>query len=246
MIRMTHALLLLCRQLGLLVNEAKSKLIPSQSIVFLGERLDLVTGTAFPTEKRANAIRTTISRILQQGEMSFVEEELLLGSLVSMVPTVPLGHLNLRPLQQQVILCVKKGCQSAQRISHDGSVSGHAQIVRCRQQRCRQDSPFHLPIPLRTVFTDASLEGWGVVFLGSFVAGEVATHEAPYKQARTQGSPNSHSTSAVSAPRVKRGISHRQYDSGYLSQEARRDQVESVIETDQESVDCWRTVFRLQ
>ena len=50
----------------------------------------------------------------------FVEAESLLGSLVFMVPTVPLSRLILRPLQQQVILCVMKGRQFAQQIRTTG------------------------------------------------------------------------------------------------------------------------------
>ena len=51
LIRKADAQVLLCRQLGLLVNESKSQLVPSQSINFLVERLGLETDKAFPTQE---------------------------------------------------------------------------------------------------------------------------------------------------------------------------------------------------
>ena len=96
LLRKTEALVQLCRRLGLLVNEKKSELVPSQPIVFLGERLDLVAGKAFPTQERADGIRFTIRRILADGEVPFQNAESLLGTLVATSPTVPLGRLNLR------------------------------------------------------------------------------------------------------------------------------------------------------
>ena len=45
--RWTNQLVSLCQHLGLLVNLEKSELEPTQVIVFLGEKLDLVQGRAF-------------------------------------------------------------------------------------------------------------------------------------------------------------------------------------------------------
>ena len=165
LVRKTDALVQLCLRLGLLVNEKKSELVPSQSIVFLGERLDLVAGKAFPTQERADGIRMTIGRILADGEVPFRKAESLLGTLVATTPTVPLGRLNLRPLQQQVIQRVKKGRLGTQRIPVSGVLEQSLKWW-TSEEALQTGSVFHPPSPLHTIFTDASLEGWGVAFQG--------------------------------------------------------------------------------
>ena len=229
---MTHALLLLCRQLGLLVNEAKSELIPSQSIVFLGEQLDLVTGTAFPAEDRENAIRTTISRILQEGEVSFVEAESLLGYVVSVVPTVLFKSSPSATARDAVYA---EGSSARSVVPHDGPISGHAQMMDIVSSTADR-IPFPTPDLGANCLHRRIAREMGSGISGPFVAREVATHEAPHTLTRTQGSPYSHSTSAASAPSDEHVISHRQCDSGFLSQDAGMYQVESVTETNQESV----------
>ena len=89
---------------------------------------------------------------------------------------------------------------------HDGSVSGHAQVVDIVSSAAYRI----LPSTNRSRLYRRIARGMGSGISGSFVARKVATHETPYKLVRTQGSLNSHSTSAVSAPRDERVISHRQ------------------------------------
>ena len=97
-------------------------------------------------------------------------------------------------------------------------------------------SSFNLPIPVRTVFTDASLED-GEWYFRVVRGKESGNARSTYKLARTQGSLNSHSTFAVSAPRDERVILIDNATAVSYSQETGRYQVESVTETNQESVD---------
>ena len=119
---------------------------------------------------------------------------------------------------------------------HDGSVSGHAQMVDVVSSAADRIT-FPPPDTGADGLYRRIARGMGSGISGSFVARKMASHEAPYKLSRNQGSLNSHSTSAVSAPRDERVISLRQYDSGFLSKETGRYQVEIVTETNQECVD---------
>ena len=60
----TTALVELCLKLGLLVNTAKSELSPTQSIVFLGERLDFQEAMAFTTQDRLHRLQCLLAPVL--------------------------------------------------------------------------------------------------------------------------------------------------------------------------------------
>ena len=53
---LTQVLIRLCTLLGLLVNKTKSEIMPTQSIVFLGERLDLLHSQSYLIPERRQAI----------------------------------------------------------------------------------------------------------------------------------------------------------------------------------------------
>ena len=57
---LTQVLMRLCTLLGLLVNESKSEFVPTQSIVFLGERLDLLHSRAYLVPERRLAIQSSV------------------------------------------------------------------------------------------------------------------------------------------------------------------------------------------
>ena len=105
----TSALLELCLKLGLLVNIAKSELSPTQSIVFLGERLDLQEAMAFTTQDRLHRLQCLLAPVLQSGSIPLARAEQLLGLLVATYPTVPYGRLFLRSFQWEVIRGIRRG-----------------------------------------------------------------------------------------------------------------------------------------
>ena len=103
--RNTKLLVIVCQRLGLLVNREKSELIPIQSIVFLGESLE--DGERASVSIARQPVCGPESDYTRQ--LRFAEAESLLGLLTATYPTIPLGRLHLRSLQQQVITQIRKG-----------------------------------------------------------------------------------------------------------------------------------------
>ena len=151
----TDRLVRLCEELGLLVNQKKSELQPTQSIVFLGERLDLVQGRAFPTGERQQAVIPVVEQAIRLRGLKFAAAESLLGLMSVTAPTIPLGRMHMRPFQLGVIRQVR-----AER-------NGNAWILVVGQlakalewwthvPRWQFGVPFQIAPPQEIVFTDAS------------------------------------------------------------------------------------------
>ena len=175
LIQITQNLVRLCTSLGLLVNTKKSELVPTQSIVFLGERLDLLQGRAFPTEERQADVRELVVRLqaLDRAPLSLAES--LLGKLVATYPTVPWGRLFMRRLQFQVLRALKKGRSHRLKVRVSDLLKAHLKFW-LDPQIWYLGVPFHIPLPQLTVFTDASLEGWGVVCQNAMYQGKWGHH----------------------------------------------------------------------
>ena len=86
----TEELVRLCGRLGLVVNKAKSELVPQQKLVFLGEVLDFRSLTAFATPNRQVQVTQLIQSALGQNGLPFSKAESLLGLLTATFPTVAL------------------------------------------------------------------------------------------------------------------------------------------------------------
>ena len=168
----TEQLLVQCKKLGLLVNEAKSELVPTQQIVFLGERLDFVQMRAFPTTDRKESVTSLIDQALRMGQLPFAKAESLLGLLSATYPTVAMGRLWLRPLQAEVIRLIRLGRDTAKHetIAVRGKLDNALRWWNS-QERWSPGMPFKQPAPETTVYTDASLSGWGVVHQDSSWSG---------------------------------------------------------------------------
>ena len=163
LLQSTERLVCLCVSLGLLVNFEKSELTPSQSIVFLGERLELAVSIAYALPDRVSRIQSLITAALARSSLPLDQAESLLGVLVATYPTVPLGRLYLRSLQWHVIRAVRRGRALNPLIVLDPLTRSHLRWWACLDNLSRGQS-FLPPAPQLTVFTDASLQGWGVAF----------------------------------------------------------------------------------
>ena len=85
--------------LGFLVNWAKSKLVPTQRFVFLGEANDLVAGLVRPSEEAVAKV-LTLCRVLQRQPLQTPHFLLrLLGVLHSVADIIVYGRVHMSPLQ---------------------------------------------------------------------------------------------------------------------------------------------------
>ena len=92
------AVLDLCLQLGIVINEAKSHLTPSQSATCLGMIIRSWIFKAFPTPDRSSALSLQVEEFLSCDEPSVVLWRSLLGHLSSLCLLVPGARLRVRSL----------------------------------------------------------------------------------------------------------------------------------------------------
>ena len=89
----------LCQELGIVVNLEKSTLIPSQTIVYLGIRIDSQTFRASVTPSRIEKFFSIAEKFLSSRVQSAKFWIVLLGHLASLSRLVPNGQLRMRALQ---------------------------------------------------------------------------------------------------------------------------------------------------
>ena len=89
----------LCQELGIVVNLEKSTLTPSQTIVYLGIRIDSQTFRALATPSRIKKVFSIAEEFLSSKVQSVKFWRVLLGHLASLSRLVPNGQLRMRALQ---------------------------------------------------------------------------------------------------------------------------------------------------
>ena len=92
-------LLSLCRTLGIVINEKKSDLVPSQSAKYLGMTIDTGAGKVFPSLARVEKFLAVAERFCTMQSPSAQLWQVVLGHLASLERLVPHGRLRMRSLQ---------------------------------------------------------------------------------------------------------------------------------------------------
>ncbi|XP_074505795.1 uncharacterized protein LOC141775954 [Sebastes fasciatus] len=180
--RDTASLLHHMTRLGLTVNHAKSCLIPSQRVVFIGLTLDSRHMLAFPTPRRVNAILQLLLRFRKNRRLRYSLFLRLLGMLTSVTSVVPLGLLYLRPFQIWI-----NGLQLDPKSHRSKRVRVSCRCLlalrpwRAGAYLARGISLGSIPSRREVVVTDASPSGWGAVWQhrairGLWTAQEAAEH----------------------------------------------------------------------
>ena len=98
-LQQTKTLVLLCRELGWLVNEDKSELEPKQVFNFVGYQFDLKEGRVRPTTERWQTLQRKILEILSNPICPVRKLMSLIGLLTATEKQVHLGRLHMRPIQ---------------------------------------------------------------------------------------------------------------------------------------------------
>ena len=92
-------LLSLCRTLGIVINEKKSDLVPSQSAKYLGMTIDTGADKVFPSLARVEKFLTVAERFCSMQSPPAQLWQVVLGHLASLERLVPHGRLRMRSLQ---------------------------------------------------------------------------------------------------------------------------------------------------
>ena len=162
-------LLWLCDQLGILVNLAKSTLIPSKRLDYLGMTLQLSPLRAFPSQARVHKALSLVAELesfRQQPRKLWLS---LLSVMSSLSTVVPGSRLRMRALQLRLHVA-GSGLQDDDLVSWDDSclpdlrwwsVAAHLVV----------GVPLDLPQPDLVLYTDASDAGWGASLGSAHLSG---------------------------------------------------------------------------
>jgi len=157
----TREVVTFLQSIGWVINEEKSLLHPTQSLVFLGARIDFVQGLVCPSEERIISMLETVTALLSSPMSSALEWLRALGKMASMVDLVPLCRLRMRPLQFHLLSFFRPVTRDLScPVPLTLAVRPHLQWWRTRMN-LSEGLPFGRYRQSISVTTDASLTGWG-------------------------------------------------------------------------------------
>ena len=151
----------LINSLGLIINYEKSDLVPAQVFTFIGMEFLTHTNIVRVPQIRQMKILETVRMFSQKTSVSARDFLSLLGQLNAAADLVMLGWLHLRPLQISL-----RNQWKPQNLPYSHQIGMTTEILQ-HLKWWLQDDLYHQGIPLRidppshTIFTDASLSGWG-------------------------------------------------------------------------------------
>jgi ribonuclease HI len=157
--------------LGWMINFPKSELTPSQKFVYLGMFFDLETGYVYPTQERVQKLISLIQSVCDSRHVLARVYLRMLGLMVSLEPVIPQAALRRRPIQ---LFLMTQWTQSTG--SLDSNVSVLAPLIHHLQWWLDTENllvgvMLTPPHPQVTVYTDASMEGWGACLEESTISG---------------------------------------------------------------------------
>ena len=164
-------LLSLCHTLGIVINEKKSDLMPSQSAKYLGMTIDTSAGKVFPSLARVEKLLAVAERFCSMQSPPAQLWQVILGHLASLERLVPHGRLRMRSLQWHL-----KTQWSPE--------SDPPSLPVALPEEARRDLSwwmvkdhlltgvrFGAPAPDLHLYSDASSSGWGAHLLDQNVSG---------------------------------------------------------------------------
>ena len=153
-------ILSLINSLGLIINYEKSDLVPAQVFTFIGMEFLTHTNIVRVPQSRQMKILETVRMFSQKTSVSrdFLS---LLGQLNAAADLVMLGRLHLRPLQVSL-----RNQWRLQNLPYSHQIRMTLEILYhlkwwLQEDRYHQGIPLKIDPPSHTIFTDASLSGWG-------------------------------------------------------------------------------------
>ena len=161
----------LCRTLGIVINEKKLDLVPSQSAKYLGMTIDTGAGKVFPSLARVEKFLTVAERFCSMQSPTAQLWQVILGHLASLERLVPHGRLRMRSLQWHLKM-------------HWSPESDPPSLPVALPEEARRDLSwwmvkdhllvgvrFGTPAPDLHLYSDASSSGWGAHLLDQNVSG---------------------------------------------------------------------------
>ncbi len=159
--RQTQWVIKLVQTLGFVVNVEKSELTPTQNPIYIGILFNLVTGTASPTAERLEALKSLLPRAREGRRLPAKQWQVLIGHLVSIGKLVWRGRMHVRPFQRQLSTYWQQNRDNPQKLVPLSPEVMDEIYWWMDERNLRRGVKLFHPGPQLTLFTDASLEGWG-------------------------------------------------------------------------------------
>ena len=153
--------ILLFLKLGFTLHPEKSVLVPSQSLIFLGFRLDSAAMTVSLTQEKKAKLKLLCLKAFGKGNLVIRFVAQVIGKIVSSLPGVEFGRLHYRHLERDKIQALRRSQGDYDSVMH------LSEAAKC-ELNWWLDVDSHLSrrikhAPCSLVFqTDASDSGWGV------------------------------------------------------------------------------------
>ena len=189
-----QSLLSLCRTLGIVINEKKSDLVPSQTAKYLGMTIDTEGGKVFPSLVRVEKFLTVAESFCAMDAAPAQLWQVILDHLASLEMLVPHGRFRMRSLQWHLK-------------AHWSPETDPPSLPVPLPQEARRDLAWwmvwdHLLMGIRFgtpaldlhLYSGASCSGWGAHLLDQNVSGcvvgpEVAAHQSSRDEGSVPGPP---------------------------------------------------------
>ena len=146
--------------LGLTINLAKSVLLPTRSIEYLGVVINSVDMTVTLTPRKQNKIAGLADALLKKSVVTIQELAAFLGNLVAADVAIVNGPLHYKDLE-----IVRNNALSTNYGNYNASITLTEQsrqtITWWYKHIYHQQRPILIPEPECHLYTDASLTGWG-------------------------------------------------------------------------------------
>ena len=151
----------LLEDLGFHIHPDKSIFVPTQKITFLGFDIDTVAMTISLTIQKKNKIKKLCSDLLKQHQPTIRQIACILGNIAASFEAVPYGKLHYRHLEQDKIKALK-----INKVNFDNKLDLSQEAkedLHWWEQNIIQATASLHPFPDidLTIYTDASMEGWG-------------------------------------------------------------------------------------
>lgn len=146
--------------LGFVIQEDKSVFIPSQQIVFLGFKLDSKAMTVKLTQAKLDKFSRTVQALKSCNRPTIRAVAGLIGLMTAYIPAVPRGAAYIKTLEiaKNKALKFKRGNFDAKMsIPTDAWTDINWWVINLPHARRH----IQVPRPEITIYTDASLMGWG-------------------------------------------------------------------------------------
>ena len=156
-----HYIMYLITSLGLIINYQKSDLIPTQIFTFIGMEFLTFSNIVRVPHPRVQKLLETIRIIYQKTFISARVFISLLGQISAAADFVMLGRLHLRPIQ---VFLLSQWRPQKFSLNHQIKISAnilHHLDWWKQEEIYQQGVPLRINPPSHTIFTDASLSGWG-------------------------------------------------------------------------------------